>query len=185
MSGAPSLDELIVENPEDEYFVPPLRPGVSRDSPPRNRAHLPPLLAVPWTRVGDPEPRRLPTAHDAGTITLLRSSATLARSTSSPTLTIGAQRSAERIAEREDLPMLLPRGPSIPKVGSIGVPDEESYGGMFEQSPFGLEPAPRVESYRGFIFVNFDPMRSTRRIPRWRREGTSTTSSTRRRLLRR
>ena len=39
----------------------------------------------------------------------------------------------------------------------IGVPDEESYGGSFDKCDHGLVRAPRVESYRGFIFVNFDP----------------------------
>lgn len=41
--------------------------------------------------------------------------------------------------------------------GLIGVPDEESYGGSWDRSCLGLARVPRVESYRGFIFVNFDP----------------------------
>jgi p-cumate 2,3-dioxygenase alpha subunit len=39
----------------------------------------------------------------------------------------------------------------------IGVPDEEGYGPRFDKSQFGLVPVPRMESYRGLIFVSFDP----------------------------
>src|SRR5262249_16088511 len=39
----------------------------------------------------------------------------------------------------------------------IGVPDEEGYGPHFDRSQYGLVPVPRAESYRGFIFVSFDP----------------------------
>ncbi len=39
----------------------------------------------------------------------------------------------------------------------IGVPDEQSYGGSWNKCDLGLVRVPRVESYRGFIFVNFDP----------------------------
>ena len=39
----------------------------------------------------------------------------------------------------------------------IGVPDEEAYGPHWDRSRYGLVPVPRWESYRGFIFVSFDP----------------------------
>ena len=39
----------------------------------------------------------------------------------------------------------------------VGVPDEEGYGPAFRRSELGLKPPPRVDSYRGFIFVSFDP----------------------------
>jgi p-cumate 2,3-dioxygenase subunit alpha len=39
----------------------------------------------------------------------------------------------------------------------IGVPDEECYGPTFDKSRFGLVPVPRMESYRGMIFVSYDP----------------------------
>jgi p-cumate 2,3-dioxygenase alpha subunit len=39
----------------------------------------------------------------------------------------------------------------------IGVPDEEGYGPTFDKSRLGLVPVPRMESYRGLIFVSFDP----------------------------
>jgi p-cumate 2,3-dioxygenase subunit alpha len=39
----------------------------------------------------------------------------------------------------------------------IGVPDEETYGPHFDKSKFGLVEVPRMESYRGLIFVSFDP----------------------------
>ncbi len=39
----------------------------------------------------------------------------------------------------------------------IGVPDEETYGPHFDKSKFGLVPVPRMESYRGMIFVSYDP----------------------------
>jgi p-cumate 2,3-dioxygenase subunit alpha len=39
----------------------------------------------------------------------------------------------------------------------IGVPDEEGYGPWFDKSRHGLVAAPRAESYRGLIFVSFDP----------------------------
>ena len=39
----------------------------------------------------------------------------------------------------------------------IGVPDEEGYGPDFDKSKLGLKPPPRVESYRGFCFVSFNP----------------------------
>ena len=38
----------------------------------------------------------------------------------------------------------------------IGVPDEEGYGPSFSRATLGLRRAPRMESYRGFYFVNFD-----------------------------
>ena len=39
----------------------------------------------------------------------------------------------------------------------IGVPDEAGYGEGFRREEMGLRPVPRCESYRGFIFVCFDP----------------------------
>ena len=39
----------------------------------------------------------------------------------------------------------------------VGVPDEEGYGPAFHRSELGLKPPPRVDSYRGFIFISFDP----------------------------
>jgi len=41
--------------------------------------------------------------------------------------------------------------------GLIGVPDEEGYGPAFDKSRYGLVEVPRMESYRGLIFVSFDP----------------------------
>jgi p-cumate 2,3-dioxygenase subunit alpha len=41
--------------------------------------------------------------------------------------------------------------------GLIGVPDEEGYGPAFDKSQYGLVEVPRAESYRGLIFVSFDP----------------------------
>src|SRR5581483_10335038 len=39
----------------------------------------------------------------------------------------------------------------------IGVPDEEGYGPRFDKTQFGLVPVPRMESYRGLVFISFDP----------------------------
>jgi p-cumate 2,3-dioxygenase alpha subunit len=39
----------------------------------------------------------------------------------------------------------------------IGVPDEEAYGPGFSRAALALREAPRLESYRGFYFVAFDP----------------------------
>lgn len=39
----------------------------------------------------------------------------------------------------------------------VGVPDEESYGGCWDRAAHGLKHVPRLESYRGFLFVSFDP----------------------------
>ncbi|HWO42398.1 MAG TPA: aromatic ring-hydroxylating dioxygenase subunit alpha [Candidatus Eisenbacteria bacterium] len=39
----------------------------------------------------------------------------------------------------------------------IGVPDEAGYGDRFNRAEFGLKPPPRVDSYRGFVFVSFNP----------------------------
>jgi phenylpropionate dioxygenase-like ring-hydroxylating dioxygenase large terminal subunit len=41
--------------------------------------------------------------------------------------------------------------------GLIGVPDEEAYGPYFDKSQYGLVEVARAESYRGFIFICFDP----------------------------
>ena len=39
----------------------------------------------------------------------------------------------------------------------IGVPGEDSYGPYFDRGELGLKEPPRVESYRGFVFVSFNP----------------------------
>ncbi len=39
----------------------------------------------------------------------------------------------------------------------IGVPGEDAYGPGWERGELGLKEPPRVESYRGFIFVSFNP----------------------------
>ena len=39
----------------------------------------------------------------------------------------------------------------------IGVPGEDAYGPYFDRSELSLKQAPRAESYRGFLFVNFNP----------------------------
>ena len=39
----------------------------------------------------------------------------------------------------------------------VGVPDEAGYGDGFRREEMGLRPATRCESYRGFVFVCFDP----------------------------
>ena len=39
----------------------------------------------------------------------------------------------------------------------IGVPGEDAYGPGWDRSELGLTEAPRMESYRGFIFVSFNP----------------------------
>jgi len=39
----------------------------------------------------------------------------------------------------------------------IGVPGEDAYGTGFDRQELGLATAPRMESYRGFIFVSFNP----------------------------
>ena len=38
----------------------------------------------------------------------------------------------------------------------IGVPGEDAYGPYFDRSELGLKQPPRVESYRGFVFVSFN-----------------------------
>src|SRR6266581_2059808 len=38
-----------------------------------------------------------------------------------------------------------------------GVPGENAYPKSFKKSDYGLAEPPRVESYRGFVFLNFDP----------------------------
>jgi len=38
----------------------------------------------------------------------------------------------------------------------VSVPDEESYGPDFDKGALGLVPVPRLETYRGFVFVSFD-----------------------------
>ena len=40
----------------------------------------------------------------------------------------------------------------------IGVPGDDAYGPYFDRSELGLKEPPRVESYRGFIFVSFNPL---------------------------
>ena len=39
----------------------------------------------------------------------------------------------------------------------IGVPGAESYSDAFDRGALGLEPAPRMENYRGCLFISFDP----------------------------
>lgn len=39
----------------------------------------------------------------------------------------------------------------------LTLPDEEAYGQAFDKSRLDLKPVPRFESYRGFVFVAFDP----------------------------
>ena len=39
----------------------------------------------------------------------------------------------------------------------IGVPDEETFGPHFDKSRYGLVEVPRMEAYRGLIFVSYDP----------------------------
>ena len=37
------------------------------------------------------------------------------------------------------------------------MPDEETYGPMFDKSKYGLVEVPRTESYRGLIFASYNP----------------------------
>lgn len=39
----------------------------------------------------------------------------------------------------------------------VGVPGEDAYSAAFDRRELGLVSAPRMESYRGFIFVSFNP----------------------------
>ena len=39
----------------------------------------------------------------------------------------------------------------------IGMPGEDAYGPYFDRDDMGLKQPPRVESYRGFMFVSFNP----------------------------
>ena len=39
----------------------------------------------------------------------------------------------------------------------VGVPGEDAYGPFFDRSALGLKQPPRVDSYRGFYFVSFNP----------------------------
>jgi p-cumate 2,3-dioxygenase alpha subunit len=43
----------------------------------------------------------------------------------------------------------------------VGVPGEDAYSPAFDRRERSLMPAPRVESYRGFVFVCFDPATET------------------------
>src|SRR5215475_7635483 len=38
----------------------------------------------------------------------------------------------------------------------VGVPGEDAYSPSFDRKEFALGTPPRVESYRGFVFINFD-----------------------------
>ncbi len=40
----------------------------------------------------------------------------------------------------------------------IGVPGEDAYGPTFDRKDLGLRQPPRVDSYRGFYFVSFNPL---------------------------
>src|ERR1700730_1565184 len=39
----------------------------------------------------------------------------------------------------------------------IGVPGDSAYSAAFKREDLGLANAPRMESYRGFVFINFNP----------------------------
>src|SRR5258708_9516325 len=39
----------------------------------------------------------------------------------------------------------------------LGVPDAEAYTPAFKREEMGLRPVPRMENYRGMIFVSYDP----------------------------
>ena len=39
----------------------------------------------------------------------------------------------------------------------VGVPGEDAYSAAFDRRELGLASAPRMESYRGFVFVSFNP----------------------------
>ena len=39
----------------------------------------------------------------------------------------------------------------------VGVPGDESYTPAFDRDQLSLKPAPRLETYRGMLFVSFDP----------------------------
>lgn len=39
----------------------------------------------------------------------------------------------------------------------IGVPGQDAYAAAFDRQALGLASAPRIESYRGFVFVSFNP----------------------------
>ena len=39
----------------------------------------------------------------------------------------------------------------------IGVPSEDAYGPYLDRGELGLKEAPRIQNYRGFIFVSFNP----------------------------
>lgn len=43
----------------------------------------------------------------------------------------------------------------------VGIPGEDAYSPAFDRRERSLVPAPRVESYRGFVFVCFDPTAET------------------------
>ena len=40
----------------------------------------------------------------------------------------------------------------------IGVPGEDAYSAAFDRQALGLAAPPRVENYRGFVFLSFDPI---------------------------
>ena len=42
----------------------------------------------------------------------------------------------------------------------VGVPDEEAYGPAFDREELALMQPPKVDSYRGFYFISFDPLAS-------------------------
>src|SRR5215207_9152036 len=39
----------------------------------------------------------------------------------------------------------------------IAVPDQDGYGEHFSREDLGLAPAARLESYKGFVFISFNP----------------------------
>ena len=48
----------------------------------------------------------------------------------------------------------------------IGVPGEEAYGPNFDRSELGLKSPPRVDCYRGFYFISFNPQAGDL-VPTW------------------
>ena len=54
--------------------------------------------------------------------------------------------------------MLLPHAWTFNNQGElIRVPDEAGYSKAFNRAEMGLKSPPRVDNYRGFIFVSFNP----------------------------
>jgi len=47
----------------------------------------------------------------------------------------------------------------------VGVPGEDAYSPAFDRQQFALATPPRMESYRGFLFISFDPAIEPGRLP--------------------